>query len=143
MPGPPSTPRRPACFMIHDLADKLLVYECRHIDESFIKKLNKKMHSLSMMQRVIMTWIESLQLDSEYAERIWKWWKPRKEKYPYHGVAVRLIAYAQLSSCSVERIVKVTSDTMKEDMCEVRLLLQVNGDLDEMHNALVVNYGEE
>jgi len=32
---------------------------------------------------------------------------------------------------------------MKEGMCEVRLLLQVNGDLDEMHNALVVNYGEE
>ena len=64
MPDPPSTPRRPACFMIHDLADKLLVYECRHIDESFIKKLKKEMHSLSMMQRVIMTWIESLQLDS-------------------------------------------------------------------------------
>ena len=69
----------------------------------------------------------------EYAERIWKWWKHRKEKYPYHGVVIRLIAYAQLSSCSVERflsklekIVKVTSDTLKEDMCEVRLLLQVS-----------------
>jgi len=77
-------------------------------------------------------------------------WKHRKEKYPYHGVAIRLIAYAQLSSCSVERvfsklerIVKVTSDNIKEDMCEVRLLLQVNGDLDEMYNALAVNFGEE
>jgi hypothetical protein len=32
--------------VLHDLADKLLVYECRHIDESFIKKLKKEMHKL-------------------------------------------------------------------------------------------------
>ena len=163
--------------VLHDLADKLLVYECRHIDESFIKKLKKEMHKLvndakgdhdldripstrqyqtRMQKRIkrhklakdtILDWKNDA---GEYAERIWKWWKHRKEKYPYHGVAIRLIAYAQLSSCSVERvfsklekIVKVTSDTLKEDMCEVRLLLQVNGDLDEMYNALVVNFGEE
>jgi len=162
--------------VLHDLADKLLVYECRHIDESFIKKLKKEMHKLvndakgdhdldripstrqyqtRMQKRVkrhklakdtILAWKNDA---GEYAERIWKWWKHRKEKYPYHGVTIRLIAYAQLSSCSVERvfsklerIVTVTSDNIKEDMCEVRLLLQVNGDLDEMYNALVVNFGE-
>jgi hypothetical protein len=43
----------------------------------------------------------------------------------------------------LENIFKVTSDDLKEDMCEVRLLLQVNGVLDELYNALVVNYVEE
>ena len=40
----------------------------------------------------------------EYAQRIWKWCKPREDKYPFHGVAIRLIVLAQLSSCSVERV---------------------------------------
>ena len=85
----------------------------------------------------------------EYAQRIWKWWKPRNDKFPCHGLAIRLIVLAQLSSCSVERVFsklerirKSTGDSLKEDMCEIRLMLQVNGDLDDMYNALVLNYEE-
>ena len=65
-------------------------------------------------------------------------------------MAIRLIVLAQLSSCSVERVFsklekirKVTGENLKEDMCEIRLLLQVNGDLDELYNGLVLNYVEE
>ena len=65
-------------------------------------------------------------------------------------MAILLIVLAQLSSCSVERVFsklekirKVTSDTLKEDMCEIHLLLQVNGDLDELYNIVVLNYVEE
>ena len=86
----------------------------------------------------------------EYAQRIRKWWKPRKHKYPFHGVDICLIFLAQLSSCSVERVFsklenigKVTGEHLKEDMCEIRLLLQVNEDLDDLYNGLVLNYVEE
>ena len=37
---------------------------------------------------------------------------------------------------------KFSGDKLKEDMCEIRLLLNVNGDLDDMNDALVVNYNE-
>ena len=57
---------------------------------------------------------------------------------------------AQLSSCSVdrvfsklERIRKATGEHLKEDMCEVRLLLQCNGTLDAMYNALVLKWDGE
>ena len=85
----------------------------------------------------------------EYAEKIWAWWKGRKDKHPYHGLLIRFVVLAQLSSCSVERVFsvlerirKATGDGLKEDMCEIRTLLQVNGDLDEMHNRLVVKWGQ-
>lgn len=65
-------------------------------------------------------------------------------------MALRLIVLAQLSSCSVERVFsklekirQVTGDNLKEDMCEVRLLLQCNGDLDEMYRALVLDWVDE
>ena len=87
----------------------------------------------------------------EYAQRIWQWWKEsRKDKFLHHGLALRLIVLAQLSSCSVERVFsklekirQVTGDNLKEDMCEVRLLLQCNGDLDEMYRALVLDWVDE
>ena len=37
----------------------------------------------------------------------------------------------------LERIRQHTGDNLKEDMCEVRLLLQCNGDLDDMYNVLL------
>ena len=65
-------------------------------------------------------------------------------------MALRLIVLAQLSSCSVERVFsklekirQVTGDNLKEDMCEVRLLLQCNGDLDEIYRALVLDWVDE
>ena len=79
-----------------------------------------------------------------------EWWKARKDRYPCHGLAIRLIVLAQLSSCSVERVFsklerirQSTGDTLKEDMCEVRLLLQCNGTLDEMYKALVLDWVDE
>ena len=83
----------------------------------------------------------------EYAHRIWHWWKPMKDKYPFHGLAIRLIVLAQLSSCSVERVFsalerirKVTGENIKSDMMEICLMLQCNGPLDELYNDLVVNW---
>ena len=83
----------------------------------------------------------------EYAQRIWQWWKARKDNYPFHGLAIRLVVLAQLSSCSVERVFsklerirKATGENMKEDMCEIRLLLQCNGTLDDMYDALVLKW---
>ena len=74
----------------------------------------------------------------EYAERIWQWWKARKKHYPMHYLALRLIVLIQLSSCSVERVFSklkdirdAVGDRMLEDISEIRLLLQCNGDLDD------------
>ena len=85
--------------------------------------------------------------EAELAHCIFQWWKPRKGRYPYHGLAIRLIVLVQLSSCSVERVFsklensrKVCKENLKEDMTEIRLLAQVNGTLDDMYDALVVNY---
>ena len=60
---------------------------------------------------------------------------------------IHLIVLAQISICSAERVFpklenirKVTGENLKGDMCEIRLILQVNGDLDVMYNALVLNF---
>ena len=83
----------------------------------------------------------------EYAQHIWHWWKPMKDKYPFHGVAICLIVLAQLSSCSVERVFlvlerirQVMGEHVKEDMMEIRLMLQCNGDLDKLYNDLVLKW---
>ena len=70
-----------------------------------------------------------------------------KDKYPFHGLAIRLVVLAQLSSCSVERVFsaldrirQVTGENIKADMMEIRLMLQCNGDLDDLYNDLVLNW---
>lgn len=162
--------------VLHYLADKLLVSNFRHFNEKFMDRLKKEMpglvkeaksdHDLDRIpstrqhQTRMQTKIKRKKLPKdtvldwkkdagEYAQRIWKWWKPRNDKFPCHGLAIRLIVLAQLSSCSVERVFsklerirKATGDSLKEDMCEIRLMLQVNGDLDDMYDALVLNYEE-
>ena len=40
----------------------------------------------------------------------------------------------------LDKVREVTADNLKEDMMEVRLMLQCNGDLDDMYNALVLNW---
>ncbi len=83
----------------------------------------------------------------EYAERIWQWWKARRHNFPAHALALRLVVLAQLSSCSVERVFSKLKlirercgEHLYDDMCEVRLFLQCNGDLsklaDEMRNYM-------
>ena len=71
-----------------------------------------------------------------------------KDKYPFHGLAICLVVLAQLSSCSVERVFsaldrirRVTGENIKADMMEIlRLMLQCNGDLDDLFNDLVLNW---
>ena len=162
--------------VLYELTDMLTVFGFRQFDDRFMKALRKEQphlvkeakrdHNLekipstrqyqTRMQRRIRrkqlekdTVLDWKQDAGEYAQRIWHWWKPRKDQFPNHGLAIRLIVLAQLSSCSVERVFsklenirQCTGDNLKEDMCEVRLLLQCNGDLDEMYNALVLNWGE-
>ncbi|KAL7540988.1 hypothetical protein ACHAXR_010540 [Thalassiosira sp. AJA248-18] len=72
----------------------------------------------------------------EYAQRIWQWWKPRRKDFPFHAMALRLIVLVQLSSCSVERVFSklekirhVCGEKLFDDMAEVRLFLQCNGDM--------------
>lgn len=79
----------------------------------------------------------------EYAERIWAWWRPRRSGFPFHALALRLVVLTQLSSCSVERVFskldkvrKVCGDVLYDDMMEVRLLLQCNGDMEDLRNSL-------
>ena len=87
---------------------------------------------------------------SNYTQNMLLWWKTLKLMYPYHELVTWLIVLAQLSSCSVERVFPklehlrlTTGDGVKEDMLEVRLLPQINGDLNEMYNTLVLNYSED
>ena len=75
----------------------------------------------------------------EYSERIWQWWKARRDDFPAHALALRLVVLAQLSSCSVERVfskLKIIrercGENLYDDMCEVRLFMQCNGDLSEL-----------
>ncbi len=79
----------------------------------------------------------------EYSERIWQWWKARRDKFPVHALALRLVVLAQLSSCSVERVfskLKIIrercGENLYDDMCEVRLFLQCNGDLTELADKM-------
>lgn len=91
-------------------------------------------------ENVVINW----QTDAgEYAERIWQWWKPHMKTFPVHGLVLCLIVLAQLSSCSVEKVFsKLKSirdrceESMYDDMCEVWLFLQCNGDLDDLYAAM-------
>ena len=40
----------------------------------------------------------------------------------------------------LEKIRKGMGEILKEDMCGIRLLFQVNGGLDDMYNSLLLNY---
>ena len=75
----------------------------------------------------------------EYACTIWEWWKPRVDTFPFHALTLRLVVLVQLSNFFVERVFSrlkmrrdVCGDNMKEDMNEIRIFLQYNGDLSEI-----------
>ena len=102
----------------------------------YLTRMQRRIKRKKLEKGATLDWKEDA---GDYSQRIWQWWKGRKDKFPYHGTAIRLIVLAQLSSCSVERVFsklerirQQTGDRLKEDMCEVRLLMQCNGDLDEM-----------
>ena len=77
--------------------------------------------------------------DGEYSCRIWEWWRARIVKFPFLGLALRLVVLCQLSSCSVERVFsrlkliqELCGGGMLEDTLDMRLFFQCNGDLHEL-----------
>ena len=81
--------------------------------------------------------------DAEYASRIWEWWKLRVRKFHFYAVAIRLVVLVQMSSCSVERvfsrlklIVDKCGNNMKEDMVLLCIIMQCNGDVEELLSEL-------
>lgn len=79
----------------------------------------------------------------EYATRIWKWWKGRKDKFRANGLAVRLAVLVQLSSCSVERVFSQLElirrrfgEHMLDDLAGLHIFLQCNGNLDELYHEM-------
>jgi hypothetical protein len=80
----------------------------------------------------------------EMATRIWQWWRSLQstgaKEFPAFCYEVRLVVLSQLSSCSVERVFSrlqhvrnCCSDSLYEDMLEIRMLSQCNGDLSTLH----------
>ena len=79
----------------------------------------------------------------EKACRIWQWWKivfnKNAKNFPAFKLAIRLVVLSQLSSCAVERVFsrlklirESCKDSLYEDMLENRIMMQCNGDLDEV-----------
>ena len=79
----------------------------------------------------------------ERACKIWEWWRIRLLSEPMEllafRTALRLVVLSQTSSCSVERVfsrLKMIRDTCGdncyEDMTEIRVMLQCNGNLSEL-----------
>ena len=87
---------------------------------------------------------EPLMDAGERAYRIWEWWRPivaDGTDFPCFSKALQLIGrLLQVSSCAVERVFSVLqrirevgSDSMLEDMLQVRLFARCNGDIRGLH----------
>lgn len=107
------------------------------------KNYKTRMEKRAKRKQITVEELEWWQDDAEYASRIWEWWKVRGQRFPYYGVAIRLVVLSQLSSCSVERvfsrlklIVDKCGTNMKSDMTEFRLMMQCNGNLEELLNEI-------
>ena len=81
--------------------------------------------------------------DGEYACGIWEWWRARITDFPCFALALRLMVLSQLSSCSVERVFSrlkriqdVCGGGMYEDVLELRLFIQCNGDVQDILNDI-------
>ena len=82
------------------------------------------------------------------AQCIWEWWRVRlldsTQKFLYFKTALRKVVLCQTSSCAVERVFSrlkfikelVGNDTSYEDMTQLRVFMQCNGDLDDLANEL-------
>ena len=78
----------------------------------------------------------------EYAYCIWEWWTARVKEFPCHDLALRLVFMSQLPSCSVERVLSChklicdrCDEALYEDMLEIRVFLQCNGNHEELHES--------
>ena len=56
-------------------------------------RMQKRIKRKNLPKDTVLDWKNDA---GEHAQHIWKWWKPRKDKYPYHGVAIHLIVLAHL-----------------------------------------------
>ena len=79
----------------------------------------------------------------ERARMVWEWWKVRlmsdDNLFPVFRMSLRLVVLTQTSSCAVERVFSrlkmirdACGDNKYEDMTEIRVLIQCNGDLDDL-----------
>jgi hypothetical protein len=107
----------------------------------YFTRMQRRMKRYKVTDKNDMDWKKD---EGEYAHRIWEWWIPRVKEFPCHALALRLVVLAQMSSCSVERVfsrLKVIrercGDNLYEDMLEIRLFLQCNGDLNDLHESLL------
>ena len=107
----------------------------------YYSRMQQKMKRRNILSKHDMDWKKDAE---EYAHRIWEWWTTRVKEFPCHALVLRLVVLSQLSSCSVERVFSRLKlirdrcgDALYEDMLEIRLFLQCNGDLDELHESLL------
>ena len=77
------------------------------------------------------------------AERIWQYWKPRQAHHRVCYMALLLIVLVAMTSCSVEKVLLRLQDireavgaNMLEDVYEIRLTLQCNGNFDKFVASL-------
>ena len=77
--------------------------------------------------------------DAEYACKILEWCRGRRDIFPCCVLALRPVVLSQNPSCSVERLfsrLKIVEDAVEEnmnnDMLELIIFLQCNGDLSEI-----------
>ena len=102
------------------------------------------------MKRHNLLAVEAGDWKSDPRERAWKirgWWQTRllqdDSSFFAFKTALRLVVLTQTSSCAVERVfsrLKMIRDTcgdrLYEDMLEVRMLMQCNGELGEFVQTL-------
>mmetsp|Transcript_8184 Transcript_8184/g.13826 ORF Transcript_8184/g.13826 Transcript_8184/m.13826 type:complete len:105 (-) Transcript_8184:20-334(-) len=71
--------------------------------ETYQTRMQKRIIRAKLPEGSVLDWKED---SGEYATRIWKWWKRRREKFNVHALVLRLIVLTQLSSssCNVERV---------------------------------------
>ena len=108
-------------------------------NKQYYTRLQRRMKRHNIQNGDDMDWKEDA---GEYARRIWEWWRIRVQQFPCHALAIRLVVLSQLSSCSVERVFSRLSlirercgENLYEDMTEIRLFMQCNGNLDDLYET--------
>ena len=126
-----------------------VVEEARNYSHDLDNIKSSKPYQTRMQKRIVRAKLpEGTVLDwkddsGEYATRIWKWWKGRRHKFKVHALVLRLIVLTQLSSCNVERVFSQLElirqrcgEKMLDDLAELRIFLQCNGNLDDLYHEM-------
>ena len=74
---------------------------------------------------------------------IWQWWIPRRHDSSCHAFVIRLVVLSHLSIYAVEQVLyrlknirDACGDNIFEDIDELRVILQCNGDLEDLLGLL-------